>query len=310
MARVVFMGTPEFAVPTLRALDEYHQVAGVITQPDRPAGRGRKLMPSPTKEVALQRGLDILQPRSLRSPEAMQCLTDWRPDVIVVAAFGQILRPEVLGLPPHGCLNVHASLLPRYRGAAPIPAAILAGDDKTGVTIMLMDPGMDTGPILDQAEAPISPEDTTASLTEKLAHMGAALLLETIAGWLQGRITPQPQSDALATYCRPLQKVDGRLDWTRSANYLDRQVRASDPWPGAYTTWQGQRLKILRVRPRRDGPESGEPGLVISLDGGAGVVTGEGLLELLAVQLAGKRATEIEPFLRGQKEFIGGMLGD
>lgn len=310
MARVVFMGTPEFAVPTLRALDEYHQVVGVVTQPDRPAGRGRKLMPSPTKEVALERGLDILQPRSLRSPEAMQCLTDWRPDVIVVAAFGQILRPEVLALPPHGCLNVHASLLPHYRGAAPIPAAILAGDDKTGVTIMLMDPGMDTGPILDQAEAPISREDTTASLTEKLAHMGAALLLETIAGWLQGRTTPQAQNDALATYCRPLQKVDGRLDWRRSANYLDRQVRASDPWPGAYTTWQGQRLKVLRVRPRRDGPESDEPGLVISLDGGAGVVTGEGLLELLAVQLAGKRATEIEPFLRGQKEFIGGTLGD
>jgi methionyl-tRNA formyltransferase len=310
MARVVFMGTPEFAVPTLRALDEHHQVVGAITQPDRPAGRGRKLMPSPVKEVALERGLDILQPRSLRSPEAMQRLTDWRPDMIIVAAFGQILRPEVLALPPHGCLNVHASLLPRYRGAAPIPAAILAGDDKTGVTIMLMDPGMDTGPILDQVASPISPEDTTASLTEKLAHVGATLLLEIIADWLQGHITPQPQNDALATYCRPLRKVDGRLDWKRSANYLDRQVRASDPWPGAYTTWQGQRLKILRARPAVAGPESGEPGLVISLGGGAGVVTGEGLLELLAVQLAGKRATEIEPFLHGQQEFIGGTLGD
>ena len=310
MTRVVFMGTPEFAVPTLRALDEHHEVMGVVTQPDRPAGRGRKLLPSPVKEFALERGLDILQPRSLHSSEAMQCLECWQPDVIVVAAFGQILRPEVLGLPPRGCLNVHASLLPRYRGAAPIPAAILAGDDKTGVTIMLMDPGMDTGPVLDQAEMPIGPQDTTASLTEKLAHMGAAILLETLAGWLQGRIAPQPQDEALATYCHPLQKVDGRLDWTRSATYLDRQVRASDPWPGAFTTWQGQRLKILCTRSRPDWSGAGEPGLVISLDGNAGVVTGEGLLELLEVQLAGKRPTEIEPFLHGQQQFIGSMLGD
>ena len=310
MARVVFMGTPEFAVPTLRALDEHHEVVGVVTQPDRPAGRGRKLLPSPVKEVALERGLDILQPRNLHAPEAMQRLEDWRPDVIVVAAFGQILRPEVLGLPPYGCLNVHASLLPRYRGAAPIPAAILAGDVKTGVTIMLMDPGMDTGPILDQEEMPIGPQDTTASLTEKLARMGAELLLKTLAGWLQGRITPQPQDDALATYCHPLQKGDGHLDWTMSATYLDRQVRASDPWPGAFTTWQGQRLKVLRARSRPDWPGAGEPGLVISLDGSAGVVTGEGLLELLEVQLAGKRPTEIAPFLHGQQQFIGSMLGD
>ncbi len=310
MARVVFMGTPEFAVPTLRALDEHYQVVGVITQPDRPAGRGRKLMPSPIKEVALERGLDILQPRSLHSTEAIRHLEEWRPDVIVVAAFGQILRLEVLGLPPHGCLNVHASLLPRYRGAAPIPAAILAGDDRTGVTIMLMDPGMDTGPVLDQAEIPISPQDTTAILAEKLAHVGAALLLETLASWLQGHIAPQPQDEALATYCHPLQKVDGLLDWTSSADYLDRQVRATDPWPGAFTTWQGQRLKVLRARSRSDWAGTGEPGLVISLDGSAGVVTGEGVLELLEVQLAGKRPAEIKPFLHGQQAFIGSTLGD
>jgi methionyl-tRNA formyltransferase len=308
MARVAFMGTPEFAVPTLQALEEHHLVAGVITQPDRPAGRGRKLMPSPVKEFALGRGLEILQPRSLRSPEAMQGLADWQPEVIVVAAFGQILHPEVLEIPKHGCLNIHASLLPRYRGAAPIPAALLAGEDQTGVTMMLMDPGMDTGPVLSQAATSIDPHDTTASLTQKLARMGATLLIETLPSWLQGRIRPQPQDDTLASYCHPLQKADGHLDWTKPATYLDRQVRACDPWPGTFTTWQGQRLKVLRARPWPDRPASGEPGSVISLEESAGVVTGEGLLELLEVQLAGKRATDIGPFLNGQKTFAGSIL--
>jgi methionyl-tRNA formyltransferase len=309
MARVVFMGTPEFAVPSLLALDARHQVVGVVTQPDRPAGRGRKLMPSAVKEAALQRGLEILQPPSLRSPGAMQVVAGWRPDLIVVAAFGQILRPEVLELPPHGCLNVHASLLPRYRGAAPIPAALLAGDGKTGVTIMLMDPGLDTGPILAQAETPITPRDTTTSLTEALARRGAALLIKVLPDWLQGRITPQPQDDAQATYCHPLQKADGRLDWTRPASYLDRQVRACDSWPGAFTTWEGKRLKVLSVHARPEWTPTGEPGRVVALDGGAGVVTGEGLLELREVQLAGKRATGIEAFLHGQQAFIGSSLG-
>lgn len=308
MARLVFMGTPEFAVPALEALDEHHEVAGVVTQPDRPAGRGRKLMPSPVKEVALERGLEILQPASLRAPEAVQQLVAWQPEVIVVAAFGQILRPEVLGLPPHGCLNVHASLLPRYRGAAPIPAAILAGDDETGVSLMLMDPGLDTGPILAQAETPIGPRDTTGTLTGRLARMGATLLIETLPAWLQGRIVPRPQDEASTTYCHPLQKEDGRLDWSRSAGYLDRQVRACDPWPGAFTIWQGRRLKILRARPRPDWPGKGEPGLVVALDAGAGVVTGEGLLALRQVQLAGKRPTEIEPFLHGQQDFVGSLV--
>lgn len=309
MARVVFMGTPEFAVPTLQALDRHHEVAGVVTQPDRPAGRGRKLLPSPVKEFAVERGLEVLQPRSLQPAGVVRHLVGWQPEVIVVAAFGQILRPEVLDLPRHGCLNVHASLLPRYRGAAPIPAAILAGDDRTGVTIMLMDPGLDTGPVLSQAESPIGSRDTTASLTDRLARMGAGLLIETLPGWLQGRLTPQPQDEALATYCRPLRKEDGRLDWTRPARYLDRQVRAADPWPGAFTTWQGQRLKVLRARPRPDWPATGEPGLVTAQDTSAGVVTGEGQLELLEVQLAGKRAMEVEVFLHGQQTFIGSTLG-
>ncbi|MDD3828414.1 MAG: methionyl-tRNA formyltransferase, partial [Anaerolineae bacterium] len=288
MARIVFMGTPDFAVPSLQALARDHQVVGVVTQPDRPAGRGRRLVAPPVKEAAGALGLEVIQPPTLRRPEAVERLVAWRPDLVVVAAFGQILRPEVLAIPPHGCLNVHASLLPRYRGAAPIPAAILAGDERTGVTIMRMDEGLDTGPMLAQADWPIRPDDTTGSLTADLARLGASLLVEALPGWLEGRIAPRPQDDAQATYCRTLQKEDGLLDWALTASHLDRQVRACDPWPGAYTAWAGQRLKILRARPLpgRPGPGGAGPGRVVALAPGAGVVTGEGVLALLQVQRA------------------------
>jgi len=311
MARIVFMGTPQFAVPTLQALHEHHQVVGVVTQPDRPAGRGRNMAPfgSPVKEAALARGLPIFQPETLRTPEAVQRLASWQPDLIVVAAFGQILRRPVLTLPRHGCLNVHASLLPKYRGAAPIPAAILAGDPVTGVTLMRMDEGLDTGPILAQAECPINPDDTTASLTDKLAHRGADLLIETLPGWLSGEVQAQRQDDALATHCRPLQREDGALDWSRPAVHLDRQVRACVPWPGAYTAWQGQMLKVLRAHPRATWPGEGQPGQVVSLEAGIGIVTGEGTLELLEVQLAGKKPMAADLFARGQRGLIGGILG-
>jgi methionyl-tRNA formyltransferase len=309
MARVVFMGTPQFAVPTLVALDKHHQVVGIVTQPDRPAGRGRKMVASPVKQSALARGLAVLQVETLDSLAAVEHLAGWRPEIIVVTAFGQILRPPVLELPPHGCLNVHASLLPRFRGAAPIPAAILAGEPHTGVTIMRMDEGLDTGPILAQAECPINPDDTTASLTARLADSGAQLLVEMLPGWLNGVIVAQPQDDALATYCRPLQKQDGRLEWTQSARHLDRQVRACDPWPGAYTTWKGQRLKVLRARPWSDQGGDGLPGQVVSLKPGVGVVTGLGALELLEVQLAGKKPMAADLFARGQRDLVGGSLG-
>jgi methionyl-tRNA formyltransferase len=239
----------------------------------------------------------------------VQRLAEWRPEVIVVAAFGQLLPPEVLDLPPHGCLNVHASLLPRYRGAAPIPAAILAGEDRTGVTLMLMDPGLDTGPILEQAETPIGADETTGSLTPRLARMGADLLIQTLPAWLRGEIRPRPQDEAAATYCHLLSKEDGRLNWNEPAADLDRQVRACDPWPGAFTTWQGRRLKILRTRPQAGWRGAGRPGVVVALEDGAGVVTDAGLLELLEVQLAGKRATDIGPFLHGQQDFVGSKLG-
>jgi methionyl-tRNA formyltransferase len=303
------MGTPEFAVPTLQALDDRHEVVGVVTQPDRPAGRGRKLTASPVKELALSRGLEVFQPPGFTDPGALQRLADWQPEVIVVAAFGQILPLAVLELPPRGCLNIHGSLLPRYRGAAPISAAILAGEEKTGVTVMLMDEGMDTGPVLAQAELAIGPSDTTGTLTAELADLGAELLADTLPAWLEGRITPQPQDGDRATYCRPLRKQDGQLDWSRSARHLDRQVRACDPWPGTYTHWQGQRLKVLRVHPRPETSARGTPGRVAELDPGIGVVTGQGVLELLEVQLAGKRPMDIEVFVHGQRDFVGSRLG-
>jgi len=309
VARIVFMGTPQFAVPALEALAAQHDVVGVVTQPDRAGGRGQRLLAAPIKEAAQARGLPIFQPRTLRTPEALEHLAAWRPDVIVVAAFGQILRAPVLELPPHGCLNIHASLLPRYRGAAPIPAAILNGESTTGVTIMRLDEGLDTGPILAQAELPIRADDTTGSLTARLADLGARLLSRTLPGWLTGDVLPRPQNVEKATYCQLMRKKDGQLDWTNSAAYLERQIRACDPWPGAYTTWQGQRLKILRARPRADWPGEAVPGLVLALEPGVGVSTGQGLLELLEVQLAGKKPLAAELFIRGQRKMIGSRLG-
>lgn len=309
MARVVFMGTPEFAVPALQALVKQHDVVGVVTQPDRPAGRGRKLVVSPVKEAALAHELPLVQPQSLGAPEAVAQLAAWRPDVIVVSAFGQLLRSDVLDLPPHGCLNIHGSLLPRYRGAAPISAAILAGDETSGVTLMRMNEGLDTGPILAWAECAIDPDDTTGSLTAKLAELSAALLDEALPRWLAGEIEVQPQDDLAATYCQTLTKEDGRLDWSRPAAYLARQVRACDPWPGAYTQWRGQRLKVLRVQAQPDWQGRGQPGDVIEVDACVGVVTGEGLLLLVKVQPAGKRPMPAPAFARGQRDLIGGRLG-
>lgn len=309
MARIVFMGTPQFAVPILLALAEHHSPVGVITQPDRPAGRGRQLQASPVKDAALAKGLPVFQPETLRSPEAVQRVAEWGPDLIVVAAFGQILRADVLSLPPFGCLNVHASLLPRYRGAAPIPATILAGDAETGVTLMQMDAGLDSGPILAQAACPIAPGDTTGSLAAKLADLGARLVVDTLPAWLRGEIRPQPQDPGLVTYCRALKKEDGHLDWSQPASYLARLVRACDPWPGTYTTWNGQRLRVLSARLSPSMPGA-QPGQVVVLDpSGLGVITADGVLELLEVQLAGRKPLPAALFARGQPGLIGALLG-
>jgi methionyl-tRNA formyltransferase len=312
--RIVFMGTPEFGVPALEQLMKGgHQVAAVYTQPDRSAGRGRIPTPSAVKRTALAHGLPVFQPPSLKATAEVERLAELKPDVIVVAAFGQLLSQQVLDIPPFGCLNVHPSLLPRHRGASPIPAAILGGDEQTGVTIMLMDVGLDTGPILTQKAIPIEPEDTAESLGAKLAQLGAELLGQTLPRWLDHRLTPQPQGEENATYSRPISKGEGEIDWHLSAIELWRRVRAFYPWPGCYTRWRGRQLKLLHTIPLSGG-RGLEPGRVISLlpEQGAvfGVATGSGILGLRQVQLEGRRAMTAEEFLRGQRGFIGELLPD
>lgn len=316
--RIVFMGTPDFAVPSLRALHEHAdaqhwQIVGVVTQPDRPSGRGKKMAVSPVKAYAQEIGVPILQPRSYRrQPEAVDALAALAPDLIVVAAFGQILPPLVLDIPTFGCVNVHASLLPAYRGASPINAVLLAGEEETGATIMLMDEGMDTGPILAQEITPIRSDDTTASLGQRLAADGAQLLVETLPHWLAGAIAPIDQEDLPGTpsTCRMIRKEAGRIDWSQPAAHIERMTRAYAPWPSAFTTWQGQNFKIWRAQvvdgaPSADSP----PGDVVDTANGPAIVTGEGLLGLLTVQPAGKRAMEIGSFLNGNPDFVGGRLG-
>jgi methionyl-tRNA formyltransferase len=309
MERLVFMGTPDFAVPVLKALIGRYDIVGVVTQPDRRAKRGRKLEAPPVKVVALAHGLPVLQPPSLRRPEAVAELRDLAPEVIVVAAFGQILRAEVLNIPPQGCLNVHASLLPSYRGAAPIAAAILAGEEETGATIMLMDEGMDTGSILSQATCPISPQDTRGSLSARLAQLGADLMVDTLPRWLAGEVEPQVQDNSQATYCRIIAKKDGLIDWSQSALNIWRRSRAYYPWPSTYTYWRGKLLKVLRAEVLPQWSGEGESGQVVALDEGLAVATGEGALLLREVQLAGKRALSAEDFARGQRGFVGSVLG-
>ncbi len=312
--QTVFMGTPAFAVPTLERLVEapIADVVGVVTQPDRPAGRGRQPEPTAVKRGSLARGIPLVQPASLQDTDVAAQLAAWNPDVIVVVAFGQLLPPAVLDLPPHGCLNVHASLLPRWRGAAPVAAAILAGDEVTGVTVMRMDAGLDTGPILVQREEPIHPDDTRTSLRERLSQRGAALLVEVLPAYCAGRVQPRPQSEEQATYAPQLCKKDGRLDWSRPAVELDRRVRAFNPWPGAFTTLRERRFKVLRAVPLPNWRGEAPPGTVCALadSDAVAVATGEGALRLEEVQLAGKRRMDIAAFLCGQRDCVGVCLGE
>lgn len=304
--RIVFMGSPEFALPTLRELAAHYTVVGVVTQPDRPAGRGQKLTPPPVKVLAQSLGLPVIQPERLRQPEAMAQLQAWQPDLIVVAAFGQILRQNVLDLPTYGCLNVHASLLPRWRGAAPIQAALLHGDEETGVTIMKMDAGVDTGPILSQRREPIREDDNAATLSQRLAELGAQLLLETLPDYLAGRITPQPQDERLATYAPMLKKEDGYLDWNFPAEALVRKVRAFTPWPGAYLEVRGLPLKVLRAHAVAN--EQLRPGQRGVLEGRPALGTVQGSLVLDEVQPAGKRPMPGSDFLRGARDWVSGEV--
>jgi len=325
--RIVFMGTPAFAVPSLQALLDLREAAGrparvvaVVTQPDRPAGRGRHVQVGPVKELALAAGVPVLQPERLRRPENVAALRDYRPDLVVVAAFAQILSRDVLAAPTYGCLNVHASLLPRWRGAAPIPAAILAGDAETGVTIMRMDPGLDTGPTLSTEAEPIRPDDTTATLMPRLAVRGAALLAAAVGPYVAGALQPQPQDEEGVTLTRPLQREDGRVDWaTMPAELVARMTRAYDPWPGVYTMLGGRILKLWAVDAIDD---RAIPGHVLTREEAAPILherglswprlvvaAATGLVIVYKVQPEGKRVMGGDEYLRGQPGVAGAQLG-
>lgn len=307
--RVIFCGTAAFAVPSLHALAQRHDVVLVVTQQDRPAGRGRRPQMPPVKLAAAEHNLAVTQPRSLRKEAVVAELAAAAADVIVVAAYGKILPQAILDLPPHGCLNVHASLLPRHRGAAPVTAAILDGDAESGITIMHMDAGLDTGPILRQQSIPLSGSETTASLTTALSQLGADLLLPTVEDWIAGRIEPQDQDESSATYAPLLKKEDGIVRWDHDAESVCRHLRAMQPWPGAVTFWNGRQVKILGARPIADSV-SEVPGRVIRHEGELAVVTGAGIVVLEEVQLAGKRALPAADFLRGYGAIVGAVLGE
>jgi len=307
--RIVFMGTPEFGVPVLRrlVLNDY-QVVAVYTQPDRLAGRGRRETLSAIKRAALELNLPVVQPAGLKKTEVVAELADFKPDVIVVAAYGQILPKAVLEIPEYGCINIHPSLLPRHRGASPIASAILAGDEFTGVSIMLMDEGLDTGPVLARAQIPVSYIDSTGSLTSKLSLVAAHLLQDVLPGWKKGRLKPQPQDETEATYSGIITKESGEIDWHQPVDVIWRLVRAFHPWPGCYTNWRGKRLKIIEAKPIAEENDAAEGQVVAMARGGFGIKTGNGVLEILVVQLEGKREMAADEFLRGKRQLIGDML--
>ena len=306
--RIVYAGTPEFAVPALQALigAGYPPVA-VYTQPDRPAGRGRRLRPSPVKQVAEAAGLPVVQPEGLKSAEARTALADWRPDILIVAAYGLILPRAVLAIPPLGGLNLHASLLPRWRGAAPIHRAILAGDRETGVCLMQMEPGLDTGPVHACRAVPIADDATTGSLHDELARLGADLLAERLPAILRGESEPRPQGEAAVTYAHKLDKAEAWLDWTRPVAELDRQVRAFNPWPVAQTRLDDQVVRVYAASPRPQA-SSAVPGTIMAAGPeGVDVAAGDGHLRLRTVQLPGRRAVAAADWARNA-DLVGRVL--
>jgi methionyl-tRNA formyltransferase len=307
---VLFMGTPEFAVPTVEILlGSMHVLKAVVTQPDKPAGRGRRLSVSPVKQLALDNGITCLQPTRLKDPTVVEALAACEPELIVVAAYGKILPPTVLALPPRGCINVHASLLPKYRGAAPINWALINGEKETGITIMLMDEEMDHGPTLLQRAVPILPEETAGELHDRLAVLGAECLMEALERLQDGSISPTSQVHAQATFAPMLSKEDGWIDWGEPAEVLVNRIRGVTPWPGATTTLRGEHLKVWRAVVGH-AEVSGSPGEVASADDqGITVTCGGGSVRLLEVQLAGKRKMEAGSFLRGNPIPLGTILG-
>ena len=294
------MGSPDFALPTLQTLSEHYDVVGVVTQPDRASGRGRERKPPPVKTLALELEIPVMQPEKLRLPEAMEQLRLWAPDLIVVAAFGQILKKDVLELPRFGFINVHASLLPRWRGAAPINAAILHGDEETGVTIMQMDVGLDTGPMLSQRSIRLTRDDTAGSVFEKLSTLGAGLLIETLPDYLSGKLKPTPQPEEGVTYAPMLKKEEGQLDFTQDVNELERRVRAFNPWPGAFLDFDGASLKVHRARAEAGDASVGQR-LVVQNQPAVGARGGVLILEV--VQPPGKKPMSGKSFLAGARNW-------
>ena len=294
------MGSPDFSLPSLQALVDNYDVVGVITQPDRASGRGRELKPPPVKTLAQELNIPIMQPEKLKQPEAMEQLLGWAPDLIVVAAFGQILKKDVLDLPKYGCVNVHASLLPRWRGAAPINAAVLHGDEETGVTIMQMDVGLDTGPMLAKRSVRIKPDDTAGSVFQTLSTLGADLLLEMLPDYLAGKIQPEPQPDEGATYAPMLKKEDGKLDFAHDVHDLERRVRAFNPWPGTFMDFEGTNLKVHRAHVEQGNASAGQRLIV---ENQPAVGARGGVLILDEVQPAGKKPMDGKSFMSGARHW-------
>ena len=313
--KIVFMGTPDFAVGALQAIIEAgHQVVAVVTQPDKPKGRGKEMQMTPVKACAVEHGIPVFQPVKVKTPESVEVLRGYEADIFVVAAFGQILSEEILNLPKYGCVCIHASLLPRYRGAGPIQWAIIDGEKKSGVTIMQMDKGVDTGDMLFKAEVEISEEETGDSLHNKLAEAGARLIVEALPKIEAGDVTPVKQNDEESCYAKMLQKSMGRIDWQQSAKKLDCLIRGLISWPGAYTTYHGKNLKIWEEKPA-DPKEAGirltdaAPGTIVGVEKDAVYVqTGDGVLKLLSLQLEGKKRMAVRDFLLGCQMKVGEQL--
>ena len=309
--KVIFMGTPEFSVGTLEALIEAgHEVALAVTQPDKPKGRGGKMQYTPVKEAALKHGIPVFQPKKVREPECVEELKQYNADIIVVIAFGQILPKEILEMTPFGCVNVHASLLPKYRGAAPIQWAVIDGEEVSGVTTMQMDEGLDTGDMLLKTEIRLDEKETGGSLHDKLAAAGAELCVRTLKGLEEKTVVPKPQGESPTAYARMLDKKLGNIDWSRDAESIERLVRGLNPWPSAYTNWDGKVMKIWEARAEKRAAEAGGvPGTVISVEkDGFCVETVDGVLKVLALQIPGKKRMEADAFLRGYEIAPGTVL--
>lgn len=309
LLRIVFFGTPEFAVPSLRALLAGRDpVIGVVCQPDKPAGRGQQLTAPAVKQAAVRAGVPVFQPEKLRAPDALETLASWNPDLIVVAAYGKILPKHILELPPLGCMNVHGSLLPKYRGAAPIQWTILRGEERTGITIMCMNERMDAGDILLQQAIDIGPQETYGELQVRLAQLGARALMDAIARLHAGTLMPEPQREDEMTLAPMIKKEDGRIDWSRSAVQISRMVRAFNPWPSAFTSLGGKQLKVHRAHADTS-PSTAAPGTVLIADKRISVATGDGTLVLDEVQLEGRKRLPAAAFARGAVS-VGMVLGE